>query len=259
VFLRSRRELGRYPGALTRLVLFRGFLYAQLALPLLAGGGVLGAVLGAPFGAAGRGGRLGLLAVAVAASLVALAGWAGSRRLRVRHFRAEWPDLPPGLEGVRIAQLSDLHVGPQTSRRFLARVRRAVEHARPDLVAITGDLIDDHAPDVAHFGAAFGTLAAPLGVYAVAGNHDVYAGWSPVAAGLAMLPLRVLVNEAAVVERGGDRLAIVGVGDPAGGRSGVGPDPAAPRRPPRPARSRSRSRTTRRSGRRSPSAACGSR
>jgi hypothetical protein len=226
VFLRSRREFGRYPGALTRLLLFRGFLYAQLALPLLAVGGLAGTLVGAPFGVAARGGRLGLLVVAVLAGAAALAGWAGTRHLRVRRLRAEWPDLPAGLEGLRIAQISDLHVGPQTSRRFLDRVRRAVERERPDLIAVTGDLIDDHAPDVAHYAAAFGALAAPLGVYAVAGNHDVYAQWPAVAAGLALLPLSVLVNEAVTVERDGARLTVVGVGDPAGRGNGAGPDPA---------------------------------
>jgi predicted MPP superfamily phosphohydrolase len=226
VFLRSRRELGRYPGALTRLFVFRTFLYAQLTLPVLAAGGLVGAAVGALVGAPGRGGRVGLLVVVVAAAAAALAGWAGSRRLHVRQLRAEWPDLPAGLDGLRIAQISDLHVGPQTSRHFLARVRGAVEAARPDVIAVTGDLIDDHAPDVAHYAAALGMLAAPLGVYAVAGNHDVYAQWPAVAAGLAALPLTVLVNESATVERDGARLTIVGVGDPAGGRSPVGPDPA---------------------------------
>lgn len=85
VFLRSRGSGGRYPGALTRLLLFRGFLYAQLTLPLLAAGGLVGAVGGAAAGvSAGRGGRVVLAAVAVAALLLALAGWAGTRRLRVR-------------------------------------------------------------------------------------------------------------------------------------------------------------------------------
>lgn len=224
LFFRGRAN-GRYPGALTRLFVYRAFLYAQLVLPLLAVGGLLGALAGLPIGAAGRGGRAGMAAVGLAAALVALLGWAGSRRLLVRHFRAEWPDLPPGLDGLRIVQLSDLHVGPQTSRRFLARVLRAVERERPDLIALTGDLIDDHAPDVAHFGAAFGTLAAPLGVYAVPGNHDVYAGWPAAAAEFATLPITVLLNEAALVRRGGDHLAVVGVGDPAGRGTVAGPDP----------------------------------
>jgi predicted MPP superfamily phosphohydrolase len=117
-------------------------------------------------------------------------------------------------------QLSDLHVGPQTSRRFLARVRALTEAERPDLIAVTGDLIDDHAPDVDHYAAALGDLAAPLGVVAVAGNHDVYAGWPEVLARLRRLPLTVLVNEVAVLEHRGARLALLGTGDPAGGRGG---------------------------------------
>jgi predicted MPP superfamily phosphohydrolase len=102
-----------------------------------------------------------------------------------------------------------------------------VQDARPDLIAVTGDLIDDHAPDVDHYAAAFAPLAAPLGVYAVAGNHDVYAGWSDVRARLERLPHRLLVNAAHVVSHRGARLAIVGTGDPAGGRGGTargGPD-----------------------------------
>jgi predicted MPP superfamily phosphohydrolase len=226
LFFRNQRSAGRYPGAAMRLLAFRPFLYLQLSLPFLAAGGLLGAIAGAPFGMAGRAGRLTLLVLTGLGALTAAAGWVGSRSLRVRHLRAEWPDLPAGLDGLRIVQLSDLHVGPQTSRPFLARVRRAVEEAKPDLVALTGDLIDDHAPDVRHFDAALGTLAAPLGVYAVAGNHDVYAQWPAVEAALALLPLTVLVNDARTVERGGSRLTIVGVGDPAGGRTRVGPDSA---------------------------------
>jgi predicted MPP superfamily phosphohydrolase len=226
VFLRSRAA-GRYPGAITRLLLFRGFLYVQLALPLLAAGALVGLLVGALAGAPARGGRVALLVVGAGALLLGVAGWVGSRRLRVRRLDARWPDLPAGLEGVRIAQLSDLHVGPQTSRRFLARVRRAVEGAHPDVVALTGDLIDDHAPDVAHLAAALGTLRAPLGVYAVPGNHDVYANWPAVAARLGQLPITLLVNDAATVERGGARLTILGVGDPAGRGTAAGPDPHA--------------------------------
>jgi predicted MPP superfamily phosphohydrolase len=225
VFLRGR-DAKRYPGALTRLFVFRGFLYAQLTLPLLAAGGVTGAVAGAPFGAAARGGRAALAAVAAGAAAFAVAGWMGSRRLRVRRLRAHWPDLPPALDGLRIAQLTDLHVGPQTSRRFLARVRAAVADARPDVVALTGDLVDDHAPDVAHLAAGLGALGAPLGVYAVPGNHDVYAGWPDVAARLERLPLTLLVNDAVTVAHGAGRLTIVGVGDPAGRGTPAGPDVA---------------------------------
>jgi len=160
---------------------------------------------------------------------VALAGYAASRRLVVQQVEASWPDLPAGLDGLRIAQVSDVHVGPHTSRRYLARVLRAVRDARPDLVTVTGDLVDDHAGDVPHYAAGLGALAVPLGVYAIPSNHDVYAGWPEVRSELERLALTVLVNDARVVERGGVRLAIVGTGDPAGrGRGAAAGAPDIP-------------------------------
>jgi predicted MPP superfamily phosphohydrolase len=211
-----------YPGALFRLLVLRPFWYAQLLLPLLAAAGLVGIVAGLPFGAAGTAGRALLAVVASIATLIGLAGYAGTRRLVVQQVVASWPDLPPGLDGLRIVQISDVHVGPHTPRRHLRSVARAVREAAPDVVAVTGDLVDDHAPDVAHYAAGLGALSAPLGVYAIPGNHDVYAGWEGVRAGLEQLPLTVLVNDARVVERGGSRLAIVGTGDPAGRWGGEG-------------------------------------
>ncbi len=114
----------------------------------------------------------------------AVAGYIGSRLLRVKSLEAHFPHLPDGLIGLRIVQVSDLHVGPHTSTRFLARVSKAVTAAAPDLLVITGDQVDDYAEDVSHFAAAFTGLRAPLGVFAVAGNHDVYAGWAEVHRGM---------------------------------------------------------------------------
>jgi predicted MPP superfamily phosphohydrolase len=229
LLLGFRRQL--YPGALFRLLVMRPFWYSQLLLPVLGAAGLLGAIGGLPFGAAGAAGRWSVGVVGAVAAAVLLAGYVGSRRMVLTHVTASWPDLPPGLDGLRIAQLSDVHVGPHTARGHLARAVRLVRESAPDLVAVTGDLIDDHAPDVAHYERSLGSLAAPLGVYAIPGNHDVYAGWPAVRAALSRLPLTVLVNDAAVVERGGARLAVVGTGDPAGrgsGTTGAAPDiPAA--------------------------------
>jgi predicted MPP superfamily phosphohydrolase len=219
-----------YPGALFRLLVLRPFWYSQLLLPLLAAAGLVGILGGLPFGGAATAGRAAVAVAASLATLIGLAGYAGTRRLVVQQVVASWPDLPPGLDGLRIAQVSDVHVGPHTPRRHLARIARVVHGAAPDVVAVTGDLVDDHASDVAHYAAGLGGLAAPLGVYAIPGNHDVYAGWEGVRAGLDQLPLTVLVNEGRVVERGGSRLALVGTGDPAGrwgGEGSAAPDIAA--------------------------------
>ena len=211
---------GQYPSAARRLFVIRPFWYVQLGLPILAGGAVLGAVAGLLAGAPGAGARWG---VAVALAVYAtgmLAGFVGSRRLVVRELDVHMDDLPAGLDGMRIAQLTDLHVGPHTSRAHLRRIADAVRAAAPDLIAYTGDQVDDYARDVEPFGRAFGDLTAPLGVFAIAGNHDVYAGWPAVRAGLERLDITVLVNDAVRRERNGATFWIAGTGDPAGGRGG---------------------------------------
>ena len=214
-----------YPGRLTRIWVFRPFWYGQLFLPLLAGVGLLGALGGLIVQSPHEIGRwaLGLMAVLLAAA--AVAGYLGARRLVVRPLEISSPALPPGLDGLRIVQLSDLHVGPHTSRRHLSRIGTAVREAEPDLIVLTGDQVDDFPRDVEPLAAAFGRLSAPLGVYAVAGNHDVYAGWAQVRAGMENVGWRVLVNEAVAVERNGSRFWLAGTGDPAGWGGPGGADP----------------------------------
>jgi hypothetical protein len=188
-------------------------------------------LIGLPFGHALLVGRaLSGVVIAVAAVLL-LAGYIGSRRLVMREVEARVPGLPKEFDGVRIAQISDLHVGPQTSRRFLDRVADAVHRATPDIIAVTGDVVDDRAEDVPWYAAAFAKLEAPLGVYIIPGNHDIYAGWEAVARSLRQRTrATILVNDARLVERHGARLAIVGTGDPAARmRRGTSPnDGAAP-------------------------------
>ena len=221
------RSLGRstYPSAFTRLWLARPFWYAQLFLPFLAVAGLLGILGGLPFAASGMAGRWALGGAALLLGGLGVAGYAGTRRLVVRRLDVGVEDLPPGLEGMRIVQVSDLHVGPHTSRRHLARVADAVRDARPDLIAITGDQVDDYARDVEPFAAAFRGLSAPLGVFAIPGNHDVYAGWPAVHQGLEAMGITVLVNRAVPVERNGACFWVAGTGDPAGRRgTPVAPD-----------------------------------
>jgi len=212
-----------YPGAVFRVLVVRAVLYSQLLLPFAAAAAVLGMLIGIPFGHSLLFGRLAGSAVVGATALVLLAGYFGSRRLVVREVDASVPGLPAAFDGVRIAQISDLHVGPQTSRRFLARVAATVKQAEPDIIAVTGDVVDDRAEDVPWYAAAFATLEAPLGVYIIPGNHDIYAGWDAVARSLRQrTTATILVNDARMVERRGARLAIVGTGDPAAARRAIG-------------------------------------
>jgi predicted MPP superfamily phosphohydrolase len=205
-----------YPRAAVRRWVLRPFWYLLLALPLVTAGATLGALAGWPFGAAQAGARATAGGVGALLVVVGVAGYAGARRLVVRRLTFAFPDLPAAFDGLTVAHLSDLHVGPHTPPRVLARVRRAVEEAAPDLVVYTGDQVDDYARDTEPFAAAFEGLGGPLGAVAVAGNHDVYAGWADVRRGLEAMGLTVLVNEAVPLTRDGATLWLAGTGDPAG-------------------------------------------
>jgi len=211
-----------YPTAAFRLFVVRPILYANLMLPLVAAAALLGliggALAGSPLGVA----RVVASAVAAVIGVVLLAGYFGSKRLVVRHVDIDVPGLDPAFDNLRIVQLSDLHVGPHTSRRFLERVVASTKALAPDLIAVTGDLIDDRAEDVAIYAKMLGALEAPLGVFMIPGNHDVYAGWDDVERRLRTAKLgTVLVNDTHIVHRGRAAIALVGTGDPAGGRRGT--------------------------------------
>lgn len=210
-----------YPGRAFRLLVVRPFWYTQLMLPLVAGAGLLGLLAGAPFGDAIVVGRIATALMFAMVAVVLGAGYFGSQQLVVRDVDVEVPRLPAEFEGLRIAQLSDLHVGPHTSRHFLQRVVATTRTLSPDIIAITGDLIDDRAEDVAVYARELRALEAPLGVFMIPGNHDVYAGWDDVEHALRAAKLgTVLVNERALIRRGEATIAIIGTGDPAGGARG---------------------------------------
>jgi predicted MPP superfamily phosphohydrolase len=211
-----------YPGAAFRLLVVRPFWYTQLLLPLVSGAGLLGILLGAPFRSPLLVGRALAAVMLFAATVLLVLGYLGTRRLVVRRVDADVPGLPAEFDGLRIVQLSDLHIGPHSNRRFLGRVVDAVRSLDPEIIAVTGDLVDDRAEDVAAYARALGSLAAPLGVYMIPGNHDVYAGWDEVERSLRSARLgTVLVNEVELLHRGDATLALVGTGDPAGGPRGA--------------------------------------
>ena len=131
----------------------------------------------------------------------------------VRHVDIPVEGLAPELDGLRIAQISDLHVGP-TMR--LAYVRRVVDMTRalaPDLIALTGDIVDGSVPRLAPLVAPLAALASGHRAFFVLGNHDYYSGATPWAQHFARMGFRVLENAHVVVERGAARLVIGGVID----------------------------------------------
>lgn len=99
-------------------------------------------------------------------------GWLAAGRFRVREEVVRVPGLPGGLDGFRIAQLSDLHAGPFLGAGDLAEVAAAVRALEPDLAVITGDLITSRCGEALSLRDELGALGARHGTLAVFGNHD---------------------------------------------------------------------------------------
>jgi predicted MPP superfamily phosphohydrolase len=153
-------------------------------------------------------------AVAIAAALVTLWGFANARRV-ARVVRVDVPiaGLPAALDGFTIAQVSDVHVGPTIKRPYVEAIVDTVDRLDVDLVAVTGDLVDGSVRDLAEHVAPLAGLRSKEGVFFVTGNHEYYSGAAAWVHELRRLGLTVLLNEHAVVRRGDARLVVAGVTD----------------------------------------------
>jgi uncharacterized protein len=160
--------------------------------------------------------KLRTLALAATGPAVAIAAYAllvEPRWLEVRRSRVHVRYLPPSLEGLRVALLSDLHVQRGRALGILRRAVDAALQARPDLIAISGDMAEDEEGLQAVLDALM-PLDAPLGVYAVPGNHDHRAGIDAWHRALAARKAIVdLTNRSIMVRRDGVSICIAGVDD----------------------------------------------
>ncbi len=172
-------------------------------------------------------GLWGFRAALIGALLSVLIGWVMAiRQPGVKPVEVPIANLPAGLQGFRIVQISDLHLGPLVSIDKVERLVARTNELRPDLIVVTGDLVDGEADGVKGKAERMAALKATHGVYFVTGNHECYSGvakWIPVIRGLGW---HLLENEHAVLEHRGARLAVAGMPDPtAGGRRGTGRGP----------------------------------
>jgi len=104
------------------------------------------------------------------------------------------PTLPPELDGLRIAQITDAHVGLPQAAENLAWAIEQMRRERPDLIALTGD-IAGLKTGITPLPRLLGQLSAPLGVYAVPGNHDYWEGLADVNAALELAGIPLLMNQ----------------------------------------------------------------
>ena len=158
-------------------------------------------------------GGLNLGALGMAGVTTALGVAEARRQAKVEEVDVPVKGLADGLDGFRIAQISDIHASPTIQRPFIARVVGQVNALGADLVAVTGDVADAFVPDRGADLAVLGELRSRHGTYYVTGNHEYYwdaPGW---VAHMRKVGLRPLMNEHVVIDHDGAALVVAGVTD----------------------------------------------
>src|SRR6266699_3654550 len=125
-------------------------------------------------------GWVGILLLVLAPFVALVAGRTEGLPAKGRVVDVPITGLPSDLEGFRIAQLSDLHVGATLKRDFVERVVDTTNGLEPDVIALTGDVADGFPPALRNDVAPLAGLVAPHGKFFVTGNHEYYwdaAGW----------------------------------------------------------------------------------
>ncbi len=171
-----------------------------------------------------------LAATAIPFGAMAYGIISGAHDYRVKHITVKLPNLPKSFDGVRIAQVSDIHSGSFFNKTAVKGGVEMVLKEKPDMIFFTGDLVNNESSEVNEYIDVFNKLRAPLGVYSVTGNHDYgdYKSWSSKEAkeknfkdlmeAHRLLGFDLLMNENRLIEQGGDRISIIGIENWGAGR-----------------------------------------
>ncbi|MFD1816052.1 hypothetical protein SAMN04515674_112165 [Pseudarcicella hirudinis] len=147
----------------------------------------------------------------------------GAHDYRVRRVKLSLANLPKEFDGLRIAQISDIHSGSFFNRVAVKGGIEMLLAEKPDMVFFTGDLVNNQAPEVQEYIDIFNKVKAPLGVFSTLGNHDYgdYVQWDSAFAknqnlkdlkhAHKVLGWDLLTDEHRFLEQNGEKLAIIGV------------------------------------------------
>lgn len=159
---------------------------------------------------------------------ISLLGFVGGIRnrysYRVRKVKINFPTLPDSFRGLKIVQISDIHTGSFDNHGSVAHGIDRIMHQGADIILFTGDLVNNVATEVDEkYQQIYSRLKAPMGVYSTLGNHDYgdYVQWPSAEAKTKNLDnlkklhgemgWRLLMNEHVVLERGSEKIALVGI------------------------------------------------
>lgn len=148
-------------------------------------------------------------------------------RVVLRRIELAYADLPQELDGLKIAHMTDVHIGPYVSGKDVKKMVTLLQQDSPDLLAITGDFVDDVSllPGVMDTMKPF-MASLPLGTWFCMGNHEHRRGAGPIRSVLQQNGVRILDNQHQRLPFGGGHFAIAGVDYPVGASTSVRPEAA---------------------------------
>ncbi len=167
--------------------------------------------------------RTAMIATAVPLGAFAYGIISGAHDYRVRKVTIKLPNLPKSFDGIRIAQISDIHSGSFWNKTAVKGGVEMILAEKPDVIFFTGDLVNNETSEVKPYMEVFDKLKAPLGVFSITGNHDYgdYKAWASkemkqsnfadLVAVHKQLGFDILMNENRFIKQGGEKLAIIGV------------------------------------------------
>jgi hypothetical protein len=157
-------------------------------------------------------------AAGLSAGAAAIIAVRGATDIKVEEVHIRLKRLPKALDGFTIVQMSDIHIGQTLERRFLEKIVRMTNDLKPDLVAVTGDLVDGSIAQLRDHVAPLSDLKSRFGSYFITGNHEYYSGAEAWIQEVQRLGLRSLQNEHVIIGDSDASFILAGVNDYSAGR-----------------------------------------
>jgi predicted MPP superfamily phosphohydrolase len=174
--------------------------------------------------------KAALVSVSIPAVTMSFGIISGAHNYRIRKKILKFSNLPRSFDGIRVAQLSDIHSGSFYNKRAVRHGIEMLMNEKPDIVFFTGDLVNDEAKEMNEYVDVFNKINAPLGIYSTLGNHDYgdYRRWPTKEAKVKnledlkgvhkMMGWDLLLNENREIKVNGEHLSVIGVENWGAGR-----------------------------------------
>ena len=161
----------------------------------------------------------GASAVGIIFGTPLVSAMASPRDYRITRIPISFPNLPSGLHGLTIAQISDVHSGIYMTEEHMMEIVELTNSLHANIVALTGDHVDSSDVQIPSVCSAMSMLKSDYGMYGCLGNHDHFATVEKVSAALQQIGVVMLDNTNRTLSINGEKLSVLGVDDAGNGRS----------------------------------------